>query len=54
MKWTVRCEELVGWGRVVGVGKAWSTFEVEFIKGEVDRRCEELVSGDGWLSVHRG
>ena len=34
--------------------EAWSTFEVEFIKGEVDRRCEELVSGDGWLSVHRG
>ena len=26
--------------------KAWSTFEVEFIKGEVDRQCEELV---GWV-----
>ena len=58
VNWAMRCEELVGLGvkrvgpllrygllRVkwtISVREVRSTFEVEFIKGEVDRQCEGL------------
>jgi hypothetical protein len=58
VKWTISCEELLELGvkrfgplsrygllRVkwtISVKEAWSTFEVEFIKSEVDHQCEGL------------